>query len=291
MGNPAANLESPPCQGRHHDADEGMRWAVVLPLLCHLAMAEDLTFPSPAPSPDLTFPLGNGALFTSIAGETKYETFPLFTDLAKAEQPADPKKPALDFTGTARAVFTLDWLDDKAPAINYQRELKFADGTSVVTFQRDGAGFTWTTFISKPDDLLVLHLRTDKPGALNFRVELAAKTQDDKGQDAKVEDRRILALQNKDLAARAWVYPMESEVTPGENEITVRGEGEALVLLAATTDAPKIARLPERVKTLVGEGHPDTFALWTGLLERHRMAYREANKTATFAGHLEAVRK
>ena len=261
----------------------------MLPLLCHFAMAEELTFPSPAALPELAFPLGNGALFTSICGDTKYETFPLFTDLAKAEQPSDPKKPALNFTGTSRAVFTLDWLDDKTPATNYQRRLNFTDGTCVVTFNRGGAGFTWTTFISKPDDLLVLHLRTDKPGALSFRIQLGAK--DGKETKAKVEDRRILALQNKDFAARVWVYPMESDVTPGENEITVKGEGEALVLLAATTNADKIPLLPDRVKALAGENHPDTFALWTGLLERHRKTYREANKTATFAGHLATTRK
>jgi hypothetical protein len=220
----------------------------------------------------MAIPLGNGALFTSIYGDPKYETFPLFTELAKAEQPADPKKPALNFTGTSRAVFTLDWLDDEAPATNYKRQLNLMDGTCVVTFQRGGAGFTWTTFISKPDDLLVLHLRTDKPGALNFRLELAAKTKSENGLDAKVEDRRILAVHYNDFAARTWVYPMESEVTPGENEITVKGEGEALILLAATTDATKIPHLPDRIKALGAADHPDTSALWAGLLERHRKA-------------------
>jgi len=273
-----------------------MRWIALLPLLCQLATAEDIIFPSPGAFPETMFPLGNGTLFTTISGDTKYDTFPLLTDLepAKPDQPADPKKPALNFDGTSRAVFTLDWLNDPAQGTDYKRQLNLTDGTCVVTFQRGGAGFTWTTFISKPDDLLVLHLRTDKPGALNFRVELAAKdVKDGNGTKAKVEDRRMLALQNKDnkFAARVWVYPMESEVTPGENEITVKGEGEALILLAATTDANKAPHLPDRLKALAGEAHPDTFALWNGLLERHRKTYQEANKAATLAGHLEAIRK
>ena len=268
-----------------------MRWTILLPLLCSFAVAEELTFPSPAPLPELMLPLGNGKLFTRISGDTKYDSFPIFTDFDKPQQPADPKKPGLNFTGPSRAVFALDWLDDKAPATNYKHQLNFTDGTSVVTFQRGGAGFTWTTFISKPDDLVVLHLRTDKPGALNFRVELAAKTKNENGLDAKVEDRRILAVQYNDFAARTWVYPMESEVTPGENEITVKGEGEALVLIAATTEAAKIPLLPDRIKALANADHPDTAALWAGLLERHRKAYQEANKAATFAGHLEAIRK
>jgi hypothetical protein len=286
MGNPAVILESPPCQSCRHGADGGMRWTVVLPLLCHLAMAEELTFPSPAASTEQAFPLGNGALFTRLSGAMKREAFPLWTSLEKATPPADPKRPGLGFAGITRAELAFEWLDAAGEATAYQRRLDLNDGVAVVSFQRGAAGFTWTTFISKPDDLMVLHLRTDKPGALAFRVQLQAMS-----GKAKVEDRRMLVLQDKDFAARAWVYPMESEVTPGESEITVRGEGEALVLLAATTDATKIPHLPDRIKALADADHPDTFALWTGLLERHRKAHREANKAATFAGHLDAVRK
>ena len=92
----------------------------------------------------------------------------------------------------------LDWLEDKAPATFYRRQLNFADGTSVVTFKRGGAGFTWTTFISKSDDLMVLHLRTDKPGMLNFSVQLGAKGTRTK---TKIEERRTLVLQEKVCAS------------------------------------------------------------------------------------------
>lgn len=263
-----------------------MRWAAVLPLLCHFAMAEELTLPSPAASTELAFPLGNGALFTRLGGALEREGFPLWANLEKADLPADLKRPGLGFAGITRAELTFEWLDAAGESTAYQRRLDLNDGLAVVSFQRGGAGFTWTTFISEPDDLLVLHLRTDKPGALAFRVQLQAMS-----GKATVEERRMLAVQDQGFAARAWVYPMESEVTPGEHEITVKGEGEALVLVAATADVGKIPRLPERVKALTGEGHPDTFALWTGLLERHRKAYREANPAATFAGYLDAVRK
>ena len=71
---------------------------------------------------------------------------------------------------------------------------------------------------------------------------------------------------------------MESEVTPGENEITVRGEGEALILLAAGRDPDTIKALPERLKPLGfgGEEHPDLFQVWTVLLERHKTAHQKA---------------
>jgi hypothetical protein len=263
-----------------------MRWIAVLPLLCHFAVAEELTFPSPAASTELAFPLGNGALFTRLDGAMKREAFPLWLGLENANPPATPERPGLGFAGITRAEFTFEWLDAAGEVKDYRRRLDLKAGTAVVTFKRGGAGFTWTTFISKPDDLMVLHLRTDKPGALSFRVQLQATS-----GKAKVEDRRMLALRDQDLAARAWVYPMESEVTPGENEITVRGEGEALILLAATADAGKIPALDGRIVKLAGEGHPDTFALWTGLLERQRETHRKANPAATFAGYLDEIRK
>ena len=263
-----------------------MRWTLLLPLLCLPAMAEELTFPSPAALPELKIPLGNGAFFTRVGGDPKHDTFPIFTEFDMAELPADPTKPALNFTGITRAVLSLDWLAEKAaPVTNYQRKLDLASGTSVVTFKRGGAGFTWTTFISKPDDLLVLHLRSDKPGSLDFSVRLDAWGEKAKPK-AKVEERRMLSLQDKDFAARAWVYPMESEVTPGESEITVKGEGEALVLLAVTTDKDHMPHLPDRVKKLAGEDHPDTFALWTGLLERHA----GTAKASGLDDHLKKIR-
>ncbi|MCW1886094.1 glycoside hydrolase family 95 protein [Luteolibacter flavescens] len=263
-----------------------MRWTLVLPLICHFATAGELAFPSPAASVEQAFPLGNGSLFTRLNGDTKREVYPLWTEVAKTGEAADEKAPSLGFTGTTRAELTFDWLNAEGEVTGYKRRLDLKDGLSVVTFKRGGVGFTWTTFVSKPDDLMVLHLRTDKPGALSFRVQLSAKD-----QQAKVEDRRVLTLQAGDFSARAWIYPMESEVTPGENQITVMGEGEALIILAASDDPKDIAHLPDRLKKLAGEDHPDTFALWSGLLERQDKSYREANKAADLAGHLEAIRK
>jgi hypothetical protein len=75
---------------------------------------------------------------------------------------------------------------------------------------------------------------------------------------------------------------MESEVTPGDGEITVHGEGEALILVAATSNPSKIATLPDRLKTLgfVGAESPDLQAIWTGLLERQKNAPATPNLAA-----------
>lgn len=230
------------------------------------AAPEPLAFPAPAATPDLAFPLSNGRLGTLASGSTAAEILPLLeSPAAPAADPAkpDPAKPGAAFTGKPLGEFRFEWLDAAGAVTHYRRELDFATGIATTTFNRNTAGFTATTFVSRPDDLLVLHLRADKPGFLSFRVRLTHG-------EAKpaIEDRRVLVLPQ----ARAWVYPMESEVTPGDGEITVHGEGEALILVAATSDPEKVARLPDRMKPLGfgGKEHPDIQAIWTDLLERQK---------------------
>lgn len=253
---------------------------LIAALLFTLASARggELAFPAPAASRELSFPLSNGKLGTLAAGSTATEVLPLLETPASAA--ADPAKPGAAFTGKPLGEFRFEWLDAAGPVTHYRRSLDLATGIATVTFNRNTAGFTATTFVSRPDDLLVLHLRTDKPGFLSFRVRLAhGETK------PAIEDRRILALQQ----ARAWVYPMESEVTPGDGEITVHGEGEALILVAATSAPEKVAQLPDRMKALGfgGKEHPDIQAIWTGLFERQ-------NKTAAapdFGAYLKALSK
>jgi hypothetical protein len=254
-----------------------MHRAAALFLTLGLGCAEELAFPSPAATSDLAFPLANGTLGTLAAGSTATETLPL---LGSPRSPAaDPAKPGAGFTGQPLGDFRFEWLDAAAPVTAYRRQLDLATGIATTTFNRGGAGFTATTFVSRPDDLLVLHLRSDKPGFLSFRVRLT------RGDVLPaIEDRRILVLPQ----ARAWIYPMESEVTPGDGEITVHGEGEALILVAASPDPDRIAKLPGRMKALGfgGNGHPDVQLVWTGLLERQRKAPAPA---ANFPAYLKSL--
>jgi hypothetical protein len=257
-----------------------MRLIPVLVLTLALARAEPLAFPAPAATPDLAFPISNGQLGTLVPGSTGNEFLPLLEAPNSPAAAADPAKPGTGFTGKLLGEFRFEWLDAAGPVTHYRRQLDLATGIATTTFNRNTAGFTATTFVSRPDDLLVLHLRTDKPGFLSFRVRLTRG-------EAKpaIEDRRILVLPQ----ARAWVYPMESEVTPGDGEITVHGEGEALILVAATSDPAKAARLPDRMITLGfgGKEHPDIQAIWTGLLDRQK----KAPAAQDFPAYLKALSK
>jgi hypothetical protein len=253
-----------------------MRSALVLVVVLGFARGGELAHPAPAATPDLAFPLSNGRLGTLVSGSTTLETLPLLE--APAAAAADPARPGAGFTGRSLGDLRFEWLDAATPPSGYRRHLDLATGIATVTFKRGSAGFTATTFVSRADDLLVLHLRTDKPGFLSFRVRLG-----DGETKSAIEERRILARRH----ARAWVYPMESEVTPGDGEISVHGEGEALLLVAATSDPAKAAALPGRLQALLpadGE-HPDVQALWSGLLERQK----KSPAAADFPAYLKSL--
>lgn len=262
-----------------------MRWPLLLLAsagFCSVAGAQqEISFKQPAEVCEKAFPIGNGLLRARVKGRTGIEPMAIFP--RGGRHPATPQVPGNAITGPAWFHFSLEWLETKgAKVTDYQRTLNLQDGTVVTTFQRGGAGFTWTVFATAEEGLIVTHLRTDKPGSLDFRVSLPTEHP----AKSRVEDRRILILEGKSagkpFAARAWVFPMESEVTPGEQEITVRGEGEALILLAATRDPEQISKLPDRLKPLGfgGDEHPDIFQVWTGLLERHIATHRKAMEGA-----------
>ena len=209
--------------------------------------AAEIAHPSPAASPEHAFTLLGKNLATRSAGKTDHESFPLFF----RDLPSD----------AALAKFHFEWLDTAEPVREYQRRFDPRSGIATTRFERSSAGFTATSFISHDTDLFVLHLRTDKPGQLSFRTRLSSG--DAQGE---VEDRRILKLPK----ARAWIFPMESEVSPGEHEISVHGEGEALILVAATNHPKQLPISKGHLATLGfgNAGIPDLHAVWTRLLAR-----------------------
>lgn len=270
----------------------GVRMLPVSRFLLGLALAisakgEVLEFKEPAPAGALAFPIGNGRLGTLVAGKTGTEEMALLA--GPKSTASDASKPGTGYSGQALGTVQLDWLDAKLEVTDYQRVLDLQDGTVATTFKRGGAGFTATTFVSEADDLLVIHLRANKPGFLGFSVKLRHGE-----RLARIEDRRMLVLNGgggNPFEARAWIYPMESEVSPGDGEITVRGEGEALILVAASSDPAVVPLLAGRMKEhgFGGPEHPDIFRLWHTLLDRHRSAHRKAmaGKPGDLASYLK----
>lgn len=58
---------------------------------------------------------------------------------------------------------------------DYRRELELEQGIARVQFKHGGAQFTREVFVSHPDQALVVHLATDRPGTLSFTAALGSQ--------------------------------------------------------------------------------------------------------------------
>ncbi|MEZ4773286.1 MAG: glycoside hydrolase family 95 protein [Bacteroidia bacterium] len=54
---------------------------------------------------------------------------------------------------------------------NYYRELDIHEAISRVTYQADGIGFQREYFVSYPDQVMVIHMKSSKKGSLNFSLD------------------------------------------------------------------------------------------------------------------------
>lgn len=169
------------------------------------------------------------------------------------------RSPGFDSLSPRVADLGLRWLGGGS-VTGYRRSLDLSTGIATVTFERNGARITETVFLSRVESALVVHLRADKPGALDFEVALAPA--------AKIKDRRELVANG----LRVWVLPFESDVEPSPNGgLAVKGEGEAMILLAAG----KEAGVADRFRALgtrydQRDLFPDLTKVWAGLLESQK---------------------
>lgn len=71
----------------------------------------------------------------------------------------------------------LDFLasQGKVEKDSYRRELNLETGIAAVTYRAGGVTYRREVFCSAPDNLLVLHLTADKPGALTFRLQYSRR--------------------------------------------------------------------------------------------------------------------
>ncbi len=58
----------------------------------------------------------------------------------------------------------------KGSLSEYRRELNLAEGTGGVSYTQDGVHYSREYFVSYPDNVFVIHLKADKPGAVSFKT-------------------------------------------------------------------------------------------------------------------------
>jgi len=161
----------------------------------------------------------------------------------------------------------IDWLGAD-PVTDFEREWQTGGGQARSTCRIGSTTVTRTVLASTTDDAIFIHLHADQPGALSFRVRLA-------GDGVRREDRRqLLVTPEKGPACHVWVIPFESDVEPDGQGITVRGEGEAIIVWNFSPDksgADELARTWTRLAERHDPGHtpPDVSRIWHGVLEKH----------------------
>jgi len=151
------------------------------------------------------------------------------------------------------------WLDFGAMqnVTDYRRELVLADGIARVNFHHGDATLMREAFISAPDNVLAVRVKTDRTGTLAFAVSLtrtrnATITVAAEGQLHL--DGQIVDVEKKDggyednaggsgpggahmkFAGRLHVRVDRGTVTADGSQLRIEGAGEAVILFTAATD-------------------------------------------------------
>ncbi len=126
-------------------------------------------------------------------------------------------------------------------ASDYRRSLDLDSGIARTSFQVDGVTYYREVLASAPDQAIVVHLRADRPGALDFstyfeRSDVAIKVL---GTDTLVMSRDTRTGQPTDgvkFAAVLKILPGDGEVRADGNHLVISGSSEVTLLVTAATD-------------------------------------------------------
>lgn len=189
--------------------------------------------------------------------------------LPKSEAVAEKRAAELleTFKPENESGLVIEWLGAD-PVKDFKRSWQ-PGGTQVRSVYRIGSTtIIRTVLASAADDAVFIHLLADQPGALSFRVSIPA-------DGVRREDRRQLVFTPETgPASHVWVIPFESDVEPDGQAVTVRGEGEALIVWnfsPGKATAGELAGTWKRLAARHDSGHipPDVSKVWHGALETH----------------------
>jgi alpha-L-fucosidase 2 len=136
------------------------------------------------------------------------------------------------------------WLQFKdQPAVaGYRRELDIVNAVSSVQYTVDGVRYTREYFASAPDQVIVMHLKADKPGKISVNALLQSPHK--VSGTKRLDDRTLaLSLQVRDGALKGVSYlrieTVKGTATVSDQGITVENADEATFYLVAGTNLKK----------------------------------------------------
>lgn len=164
----------------------------------------------------------------------------------------------------AIATLRIEWLNQDPPPTGFAVEPRRNDHLIVSGHHLGRTGITRTLLAT--EEAVFLHIVADQPGAISFRASL---TSPGPGKTT-LRDRNDLIREGPgDHPARAFVrvIPFESDVEEENGCITLRGEGECLLIFSfALRDDPEkpVSGIWKRLSAALDSGaeHPDPVKIW-----------------------------
>jgi len=250
--------------------------------LGQLALATDnsmkIWYQKPAQNWEEALPIGNGRLGAMIYGDDKKETIQLNEETFWAGEPGNnlvpsfkkylPKIRELIFVGKNGEAqklagkhlpfsadnnnngmpyqtigkLNLSFLGNN-PTTDYYRELDISDAVTTTRYSKEGVTYQRQIFASLTDDVIVMQLTADKPGALNFTLDLNTRH---KKQNIKIENNEIAMFgtssdhENKKGKVK-FVTLAKPKVTGGDikqegNKLIIRNADSVVIYLSIGTN-------------------------------------------------------
>ena len=142
------------------------------------------------------------------------------------------------------------WLDFRgnATASDYRRELHLTEGVVLLEYRSGGARFRREVFSSAPDQVMVVRLTCDKPGALSFTARLAREADAESAaagsNQIRLEGKAIQHSEREKAWGTDGVHFVAvlrclaegGSVKSSNSELVVDGANAATLLLAAETE-------------------------------------------------------
>ena len=244
-----------------------------------------LWYNAPATVWEEALPIGNGRIGAMVYGNPLQEVYQLNEESIWSGYPQDWNNPkaanalpqvreAVDrgdyakaselWKANAQGPYTARYLPmanlmldqlTRVEARNLYRELNISNALSTVTYEADGVKYRRTSFISYPDQVMVIKIAADRPQAVSLHIRLNSLlryTVQTKGEKTLILNGKAPAyVANRDYDPHQVVYDdkrgtqfkVQVELLPdgghceaNDSALTVRNANEVVLLLSAVTD-------------------------------------------------------
>ena len=244
-----------------------------------------LWYNAPATVWEEALPIGNGRIGAMVYGNPLQEVYQLNEESIWSGYPQDWNNPkaanalpqvreAVDrgdyakaselWKANAQGPYTARYLPmanlmldqlTRGEARNLYRELNISNALSTVTYEADGVKYRRTSFISYPDQVMVIKIAADRPQAVSVHIRLNSLlryTVQTKGEKTLILNGKAPAyVANRDYDPHQVVYDdkrgtqfkVQVELLPdgghceaNDSALTVRNANEVVLLLSAVTD-------------------------------------------------------